>query len=227
MKKLFEYTKYFFYLGINWNFRLAWFILRKEIAGETKYQLQTTGVDDLTNSVAAHHRVHASIYQPVNFYTAEQLFAWIDETDLPGTFLDIGCGKGRVLALAAAYGFRNIIGVDFSAQLCHDAIQLSDQVEERYPGTIITIECEDVRNYHIPSSVSVLFLFNPFDDLVMKDFLYQVKRSLRKKPRKLKVLYANPQCKNQWLEAGFEEIHGFRKMKYLEGSVLVNSPTKT
>jgi SAM-dependent methyltransferase len=63
-------------------------------------------------------REHASIYQPVNFYTAETLFESIDKEDTIGTFLDMGCGKGRVLAMAAAYGFKEIIGVDLSPQLC-------------------------------------------------------------------------------------------------------------
>jgi 2-polyprenyl-3-methyl-5-hydroxy-6-metoxy-1,4-benzoquinol methylase len=34
------------------------------------------------------------------------------------TFIDIGCGKGRVLLMAAEHGFRKIIGIDFAADLC-------------------------------------------------------------------------------------------------------------
>jgi hypothetical protein len=55
----------------------------------------------------------------------------------------------------------------------------------------------------------------------MKAHLKQVMRSLKRRPRTLKVLYANPVHKSVWLEAGFEEIYHFSKMKYLEGSVLV------
>lgn len=224
MKNRFAYIKYFFYLAINWNIRLAWFIILKEISGEKKYNINTTGIDDLTLSVAAADREHASIYQPVNFYSAEKLFEHIDDTDMKGSFLDIGCGKGRALVMAAAYGFKDIIGIDFSAQLCYEAITLCEQIEATYQGTAVTIECKDAREYFIPDSVSVIFMFNPFDDLVMDDFLLRVKDTLTKKPRKLKLLYANPQCKKQWLDAGFNEIHYFKKIKYLEGSVLVFHP---
>lgn len=222
MKYNFAYIKYFFYLALNWSFPLAWFILKKEIEGEKKYGIQTTGIDDLTKSMDACEREHASIYQPVNFYTAERLFQNIDAADLQSGFLDMGCGKGRVVAMAAAYGFKEIIGVDFSAQLCHDALQLGQNIEAKYSGINITIECEDARDYIIPDNVSVIFLFNPFDDLIMQDFLKQVAGTLVKNPRKIKILYANPQCKKQWLDAGFKEIDSFKKMKFLEGSVLIN-----
>src|SRR5260370_34903991 len=33
-------------------------------------------------------------------------------------FVDLGCGKGRVLANAARYAFKSVIGVDFAKQLC-------------------------------------------------------------------------------------------------------------
>lgn len=34
------------------------------------------------------------------------------------TFIDIGCGEGRVLLMAAEHGFRKIIGIDLAADLC-------------------------------------------------------------------------------------------------------------
>jgi SAM-dependent methyltransferase len=223
LKYTVAYIKYFLYLALNWNFPLAFYIIKKEIEGEKKYGLRTTGIDDLTKSMNIEEREHASIYQPVNFYTAEALFSQVDALDLQGGFLDMGCGKGRVLAMAAAFGFTEIIGVDFSAQLCYEANNNTKLLAEKYQTATITIECEDARDYNIPNTISVIFLFNPFDDLVMDDFLKQVKKSLLERPRRLKILYANPQCKKQWLKAGFNEVHFFKKMKFLEGSVLVNT----
>ncbi|HXB29285.1 MAG TPA: hypothetical protein VNW49_05670, partial [Puia sp.] len=65
-----------------------------------------------------------------------------------------------------------------------------------------------------------LFLFNPFDEVVMHEFIKKVSESLDRKNRPLKILYANPQCKQQWLDAGFKETASFVKMRYLQGSVL-------
>jgi hypothetical protein len=54
----------------------------------------------------------------------------------------------------------------------------------------------------------------------MDEFIKKVFESLYRKNRPLKILYANPQCKQQWLDAGFKEIGSFVKLKYLQGSVL-------
>ena len=201
---------------------LAWFIIKHEIRGEKKYGNSTTGIDDLSNQVGEDDRAHASIYQPVNFYTAEMLMNQLEASDLQVSFLDVGCGKGRVLSIAAFYGFTNITGIDFAPALCNHAIQLAEETEEKYKRTEIVVECIDAREYEIEPGTSVIFMFNPFDDLVMKDFLEQVQKSLREYPRKIKILYANPQCRKLLLDAGFSELFHFKKLEYLEGSVFVN-----
>ena len=103
---------YFFYLAWNWSVRLAFFIIRHEIRGEKKYGVHTVGIDDLTGSISKKKRLHASIYQPVNYYTAETLFEELFLEDVEGTLLDLGCGKGRIFGVGAAYDFKKIIGVE-------------------------------------------------------------------------------------------------------------------
>lgn len=218
-----NYIHYFFYLGFNWNFRLAAFVMYHEIAGEKKYGLHTTGIDDLTTSVSLKDRQHASIYQPVNFYTAEKLFAQLTPADKSTSFLDVGCGMGRLLAMAAHHDFHHIYGVDFSPKLCHEAVLLAEALNQKFDNLIIEIDCMDAIEYIVPDDVSVIFLFNPFDDLIMQGFIKQLQQSIGRKPRPVKVLYANPQCKDLFLNAGFEETFSFKKMYYLEGAVMVNT----
>ena len=74
--------------------------------------------------------------------------------------------------------------------------------------------------YYIPETVGVIFLFNPFDAVIMDVFIRKVSESLQRKNRPMKILYANPQCKQQWLDAGFKETASFVKLRYLQGSVL-------
>jgi cyclopropane fatty-acyl-phospholipid synthase-like methyltransferase len=148
------------------------------------------------------------------------LFDYLQPVDFTTTLLDVGCGKGRLLAMGAAYGFSDIIGIDLSKKLCDNAANVCRGIKTKYPDISITIECADARHYCIPETVGVIFLFNPFDALVMDEFIRKVFESLHRKNRPLKVLYANPQCKQQWLDAGFQEIASFIKMRYLHGSVL-------
>lgn len=225
MRKHLAYIKYFFYLGWNWNFRLASIITWYEIVGEKKYGIHTTGIYDLTSSVAEESRVHASIYQPINYYVAEWLFKQVTPDEMhQNRFLDAGCGKGRALAMAAYNGFKKITGFDISPKLCHEAIETVGSLFNKYPGTDFEVLQEDARFFNIPDDTGVIFLFNPFDKTIMKPFVNNVLESIKRRPRKIIVLYANPECRQIWEDAGFVKIAEVKKLNWLQGMVFTNSP---
>lgn len=219
-----KYLQYFFYLAWYWNTRLAFFVIYHEIKGERKYKLKTVGIDNLKKSVHADDRLHASVYQPVNFYTAEKLFSALTAADKQTALLDVGCGKGRVMAMAAHNNFGRVYGFDLAAPLCAKSQTLASELETIFPDCFIQVNCKNADEYVVPTDVGVLFLFNPFDHIIMEAFVKNVMHSLLLKPRPLKVLYANPVCKNILLQHGFIETYHFKKMTYLEGSVFSHLP---
>lgn len=222
-----RYVLYFFYIGWHWGIEMACFIVWHEIRGEKKYGIRTIGTYDLSADVPAEDRENATMYEPVNYYTATWLFDHLQSTDLKTTLLDVGCGKGRILAIGAAYGFRELTGIDLSPRLCQDATITARKIKQSIPDANIIIECRDARFYDIPDTTGVIFLFNPFNEIVTEAFIGKVNESLQRKPRSLKVLYANPQCREQWLAEGFEETDSFVKLRYLRGSVLEKNNWKT
>jgi SAM-dependent methyltransferase len=219
-KNRMRYLLYLCYITWYWGLDLAIFIIRHEIKGEKKYGIRTIGLDSVPDTVPDVERKHFSLYEPVNYYSLTWLFDQLKAADTNTTLLDVGCGRGRVLAVGAAYGFRDVVGIDFSEKLCKQAAGVMEGVKETYPGLSFDITCIDARDYDIPDRVGVIFLFNPFDDLVMESFIDKVFESLYRKERPMKVLYANPQFKQLWLDAGFKETSSFLKKKYLKGSVL-------
>ena len=105
--KLIYYLKYFFFIGINWNFPLAFFTICHEIKGERKYNLNTTGLDRLrTLSIKGDNLAHASIYQASNYYILEKGFNYLRSINENNNITDFGCGKGRALVVAAYFGFQ-------------------------------------------------------------------------------------------------------------------------
>jgi len=213
-----KYLYYFLYVAWHWSIDLAIFIVRHEVRGEKKYGISTIGLDNLKDIVPAQDKAHVSTYEPVNYYTSEWLFDQL--TDTSTGFLDVGCGRGRVLVIAAAYGFNDLTGIDFSQRLCEQARETCTIID---PAKSVNITVADAREYDIPDTIGVIFLFNPFDETVMTGFIQKVKESLVRKERPLKVLYANPQCKSLWLDAGFVETASFVKKTYLKGSILEHS----
>lgn len=215
-----QYISYFFYLAVNWNFSLAAFLIWHEWKGERLFGGKTTGIYNLRKDVPESDRFHASIYQPVNFYTAQRLLDTLDANDKKGTLLDAGCGMGRIFFIAGGVGFSSVYGIDISPRLCHLAILQAHAAEQRYNQLAVAVDCVNAAEYDVPDEITIIFMFNPFDTFIMKAFVQRVMESLHRNPRTIKVLYANPVHKSLWIEAGFEEIFHFSKMKYLEGSVL-------
>lgn len=221
--KLIYYLKYFFFIGLNWNFPLAVFTICHEIKGERKYNLNTTGLDRLRRlSIKGENLAHASIYQASHFYILEKGFDYLRSINENNNITDFGCGKGRALVVAAYFGFQNITGIDFAKALCNAAEQNVKRANLAHPSAQFDIVCDDVVNYQIKKEQNVFFFFNPFDEVVMLKVVKNILASLKGKSRKVYIMYVNPVHKEIFLSAGFKEEYYKRKLQYLEVSILAN-----
>ena len=78
-------------------------------------------------------------------------------------FVDLGCGLGRVVLLAARLPFRQVVGVEFSPALCEVArenVQRFGAANRRCRDARIV--CTDARDYRLPRGAAIVYLFNPF-----------------------------------------------------------------
>ncbi len=118
------------------------------------------------------------------------------------TFVDIGCGKGRVLIMAARQQWSRLIGVEFSSSLC--AVARSNLARAVHPSRAVEVVCQDALEFELPHQPLVLFLYNPFERAMMRAFAARVRASLDRAPREVRVVYTNPFHGDEWLAAGFE-----------------------
>jgi 16S rRNA G966 N2-methylase RsmD len=214
------YIRYFFYLGINWNWRIALVILLQEIKGEKEYGIDTTGADELKKLKAAGiDTSQATIYMPVSYLLLEKIFEQLP-TRQGKHFVDIGCGKGRALCIAASKGYQKITGVDFSAQLCASAVKNLDAIKTGIPSLNYSVLNMDAADFTIPADADCIFLFNPFNENLTGLVANNIINSLTQTQRMLHVVYVNPLYKKLFLEKGFAETYHFKSMKYFEVSIL-------
>ncbi len=78
-------------------------------------------------------------------------------------FVDIGCGKGKVVLSAMEMPFQRIIGVDFSPTLCEVAktnIKSARFVKRRCLD--VEIVCSDATEWKPPKEKTIFFFANPF-----------------------------------------------------------------
>lgn len=219
--KFADYLKYFFFIGKHWNYRLALFTIYYEIKGEKKYKINTGKIDFLKNEkIESGNLKHASIYQASSYYLISKAFDYLKDEKVNNGLVDFGCGKGRVLSVAAFYDFKKITGIDFSKKLCDEANKNIEKIKPSFPKVHFKIICEDAVLYTIENDDHVFFFFNPFGETVMLKVVKNILQSLKQNPRKVFIVYLNPLHKEIFLSAGFIEEYYFLKMEFMEISIM-------
>jgi SAM-dependent methyltransferase len=107
-------------------------------------------------------------------------------------FVDFGCGKGRVLMLAAQQPFLRVEGVELSERV--HAIALDNIGRAKARGALrapVIAHCLDAADYELPPEPLVIYLFHPFEAEVMSVIADKIEASLRENPREIYVVYLN------------------------------------
>lgn len=110
----------------------------------------------------------------------------LDATDV---FVDLGCGKGRTLCMAARSKAGRVIGVE----------QENDLIEEARANVAAVADARArveffqglAQDFDFDSATAIL-LFNPFGARTLKEVVALVRASLDRNPRRLRLVYINP-----------------------------------
>jgi len=137
-------------------------------------------------------KVHANCYQPSKARPFSRL---VSELNLPrGTaFVDVGAGKGRMLLVAAEYGFDRIVGVELCADLSARArqnVEIFRKTRRNLPD--IHVVNSDVVKFSIPDGDVVFYLNNSFGIPVLMQFLQIIRRALDSSSRRVWMIYSPP-----------------------------------
>ncbi|MEP6712074.1 MAG: class I SAM-dependent methyltransferase [Ferruginibacter sp.] len=214
-----KYIQYFFYLAYNWNVRIALHIIKNEIKGEKKYGINTTGADELKKlSQKGIDISHATIYMPASYDLLEEIFKHVEIKSFKH-FVDIGCGKGRAMCVAAANGVDKITGIDFSKELCDAAAINLAKIKQHFPGAQYKITNNDAFYFEIPNDADCIFMFNPFDEIIMSGVINNIEESMEQNPREVTIIYLNPLQKHLFISNGYKEIFHTKNLHYLEGAI--------
>jgi len=150
------------------------------------------------------------ISSPVRFvrYIIDKLEIDYREYD----FVDIGCGKGRILMIASDYPFRSISGIELSQALCMTAkknLQIYRSPKQK---------CHNVQVHHmnateLPKSIenTVFYLYHPFEVQILTSVLNNVKSAFHNTDKMVWIIYIWSQVTS--LSSLFEEF-GFKRFRY-------------
>ena len=110
------------------------------------------------------------------------------------TFLDLGCGKGRVTIVASEFPFSAVIGVELSADLVAIARRNVEIVRRAYPTRPpIEIVHANVLDYAFPSGKLAIFMYHPFKDEITRKVVSRWEAELASgRITDLAIIYYNP-----------------------------------
>jgi SAM-dependent methyltransferase len=137
----------------------------------------------------AHDEYHD--YEPSGWLSLRRALRGL-EVGPSQTFLDIGCGKGRVVAQAARRPFGRVLGVELSPQLAESARSLLDRDRRRRRCGEAEIVVADVTAWNMPDDVTFAYVYNALGGAALVAMLDRIAESVDRAPRPLLLLYANP-----------------------------------
>jgi SAM-dependent methyltransferase len=138
-------------------------------------------------------------YEPSCPIRVRQLLRYMDIAHSEYTFIDFGCGKGRVLLLASELPFRRVVGVDLAPELCDIARANVEAFRPYARCRQLDVVCDDALAFALPPVPSVYYLYNPFGRPLVTKLAERVERSLRQTPRDVIVVYETPLYDDVWV----------------------------
>jgi SAM-dependent methyltransferase len=174
--------------------RFAWWIKRGSgIVFDALHGVDTTAGNPVRPlKIASANRDKAVPYDPAPWRTLRRSLQLGSLQAAGFTFVDIGCGKGKVLLSALALPFNRIVGVEFSPLLVRIAKRnIASARFVRRQCRAVQIICCDAVEYSIPDEPTVFFFYNPFSYEIMETVLGNIARAQARVPcPRYLILYA-------------------------------------
>jgi len=153
--------------------------------------------------IGSAHSVH---YQGADPLVVKELLDALPLEAKESTFIDFGCGKGRVLLLALEQGFQKVLGVEISpelALLCKR--NLARAMTHQASAKVAVIEA-DATELELPSGALTAFFFNPFQGPPLERVAQKLASHADTKGSTVWVIYLNPVCLEVFIRHGFSAL---------------------
>ncbi len=166
-------------------------------------------------SIPSRNWIYGTHYEPISSIRFQNVLGELKIDYRNFLFIDLGSGKGKAILLAAAYPFKEVIGIEFSAEL-HRIAEGNIQKYLGVKNCAVRSICADVAVYELPPEPAVIYLFNPFEAKMLRKVVENLRRSLQASPRETYVLYYSP---SERLKDFPEERAVFDRAGFLESIV--------
>ncbi len=118
------------------------------------------------------------------------------------SFLDLGSGKGKsCLYVAQSFGFKKILGIEFSAQLIEIAMANKSRLKTQNVDFVLA----DAAQYKMLPTPTIVHMYNPFDAEILEAFLTNNMEHFRSHGSV--IAYVNDRNRSSLSKFGFETVY--------------------
>lgn len=153
-----------------------------EIELDKHLKIKTNGRDD------SHSNFVNYPYEPTPYCVLQALgnSGYITKQD---KIVDYGCGKGRVDFFLAYNNKAKMIGVEYDLRLYNTAME---NHKRAISSTRVQFENINASIYQFPLDATGAYFFNPFSIDVLTDVIKNIKESIKKNNREVKLFFYYP-----------------------------------
>lgn len=207
--KVFIYIFYFFRSVFLRGFINTIKLIKAETVNEKKYGITTSSIKKSDSTEFFH-------YQGAGYLVLFRIFKAIVPKTKNFAFVDIGCGKGRPVFVAENFGYENLTGIDLDRELISIANEnLKSYLLKRTSSNIKFININALQ-YHYLNQPTVYFLFNPFNETILKKVLDNIISSTTSE---IWFVYMNPLFLEPFKHEKIELVTELKTNNYLEAMI--------
>lgn len=140
--------------------------------------------------------------KPFDHSAIDRVFEDIKMLPCEKNFMDIGCGKGQILLMAAMSEMDKIGGVEWNADIA--GICRNNLRELNVSADIIT---GDATEYQEIDGYSIFFLYNPFGEKGVRKVIHNISESRKRRNRDIFLVYGNPFYHKAIVEGGGAQLY--------------------
>lgn len=140
--------------------------------------------------------------KPFDHSAIDRVFEDIKMLPCEKNFMDIGCGKGQILLMAAMSEMDKIGGVEWNADIA--GICRNNLRELNVSADIIT---GDATEYQEIDGYSIFFLYNPFGEKGVRKIIHNICESRKRRNRDIFLVYGNPFYHKAIVESGGAQLY--------------------
>ena len=179
----------------------------EEVFGTTFESVLNVDFDSIMENRELGTDLNAARYQA----TIREAFVTLMSYITPGPddiFVDVGCGKGKMLYYASQLGYKTCVGIELSEMLIQrsyanlSALKLPSRIQ------LLQRDASQLDAQEI-SKANIFYLYNPFSEKILTGFLQTVIDSQLLNPRKVLIIYCNSRYETPFRTLGFNIVKVF------------------